>query len=121
MKRIYCSQADKKIAGALARSDGEKEEFPGFVIPADKNPNRAGVIQILGDKAFDEAATIQNLEGVENLLILNAIPFYKPTNKKIYFKKSDLDNWIMRNRRLSKDEVVDRAQSFIDSTKSDTK
>ena len=43
------------------------------------------------------------------------IPFHKPTNKKIYFKKSDLDNWIMQNRKLSNDEIEDRAQSYIDS------
>jgi len=68
---------DKKFVGALARADGDKEEFPEFTIPADKNPNRAGVIQHVGDKAFDEAATIKNLEGVTTLLIINAIPEYQ--------------------------------------------
>ena len=26
------------------------------------------------------------------------IPFYKPRGKKIYFKRSELDNWLLRNR-----------------------
>lgn len=31
------------------------------------------------------------------------IPFYKPNGKKLYFKKSELDTWLLRNRS----EVID--------------
>ena len=41
------------------------------------------------------------------------IPFYKPTNKKIYFKKSDLDAWIKRNRQKSKSEIRKISDSYI--------
>lgn len=35
-----------------------------------------------------------------------AIPYYKPGGKKTFFKKSDLDNWMMRNRLTSLDEIA---------------
>lgn len=74
---VALEMAAKNSVGAIARADGEEEEFPGFVIPADKNPNRAGVAKLLGDKAFDEQETIKNLERVNTLLILNAVPEYQ--------------------------------------------
>lgn len=43
----------------------------------------------------------------------NAIPYYKPNGKKIYFSKSELDNWIMRNPVKSSEEIQKDAESFI--------
>ena len=34
-----------------------------------------------------------------------AIPYYKPNGKLIYFKKSELNDWILRNRVSSVDEM----------------
>ena len=36
----------------------------------------------------------------------NEIPFSKPMNKLIYFKKTDLDAWMLSNRKQSKHEIV---------------
>jgi len=33
------------------------------------------------------------------------IPFYKPEGKKIYFKTEDLNNWMLRNRSASNEEI----------------
>ena len=33
------------------------------------------------------------------------VPFYKPTGKKLLFKKSELNHWIEKSRRDSKSEV----------------
>ena len=33
------------------------------------------------------------------------IPFYRPGTKLIYFKKSDLDAWILSSRESSKSEI----------------
>lgn len=35
-----------------------------------------------------------------------AIPYYKPGGKKTFFKKSDLDCWMMGNRLASFDEIA---------------
>lgn len=33
------------------------------------------------------------------------IPHYKPEGKLIYFKKSELDDWLLRNRQSSNEEL----------------
>ena len=33
------------------------------------------------------------------------IPFFKPEGRKIYFKREDLENWMLRNRQSSNDEI----------------
>jgi len=37
------------------------------------------------------------------------IPHYKPDGKKIYFKTSELENWLLRNKVLSNDEIKSKA------------
>ena len=41
------------------------------------------------------------------------IPFYKPNGKKIYFKREELENWLLRNRSISADEIEQQAEDFI--------
>ncbi len=43
----------------------------------------------------------------------NAIPHYKPNGKKIYFKKEELDTWLLRNRIDSKDEIEQKAVDYL--------
>lgn len=54
------------------------------------------------DKFFDidEAAQYLGLKksSVYNLVYKNKIPFYKPSGKKLYFLKSELDQWITGSR-----------------------
>ncbi|GAA4289521.1 helix-turn-helix domain-containing protein [Aestuariibaculum suncheonense] len=33
------------------------------------------------------------------------IPYYKPTGKNIFFKKSELDDWMLRNRQSTNEEL----------------
>jgi excisionase family DNA binding protein len=33
------------------------------------------------------------------------IPYYKPNKKLIYFKRAELDKWMLSNRQSSKDEL----------------
>lgn len=42
-----------------------------------------------------------------------SIPFYTPTGKKIYFKKSELDEWMNRGRVATNEENESRAQSSL--------
>jgi excisionase family DNA binding protein len=34
-----------------------------------------------------------------------SIPHYSPTGKLIYFKRTELDEWILKNKRCSKEEL----------------
>lgn len=43
----------------------------------------------------------------------NKIPYYKPNGKTIYFKKSELNEWLQRNRVDSIDEAESRAASYV--------
>ncbi len=43
----------------------------------------------------------------------NAIPFYKPNGKKIYFSKAELDKWIMKNPVKSSEEIEQEANRII--------
>ena len=40
-----------------------------------------------------------------------SIPFYTPTGKKIYFKKSELDDWMNSSRVATNDEIESKAQN----------
>lgn len=40
-----------------------------------------------------------------------SIPFYTPTGKKIYFKKSELDEWMNSSRVATNEEVEIMAQN----------
>ena len=42
-----------------------------------------------------------------------SIPFYTPTGKKIYFKKSELDDWMNSSRVATNDEIESMAQSSL--------
>lgn len=39
------------------------------------------------------------------------VPYYKPHGKLIFFKREDLDNWMLQNRHSSKEELEDEAVS----------
>jgi len=40
------------------------------------------------------------------------IPFYKPQGGKIYFKKDEVEAWMLRNRSASLDEIENKAELF---------
>lgn len=42
-----------------------------------------------------------------------SIPFYKPNGKKLYFKRTELDAWLLRNRSASKDEIEQEAANYL--------
>jgi excisionase family DNA binding protein len=41
------------------------------------------------------------------------IGHYKPAGKKIYFRKEDLDAYLLRNRRAAAEEIEQAAASYI--------
>jgi excisionase family DNA binding protein len=48
-----------------------------------------------------------------HLTYKNAIPHYVPTGKKIYFKRSELDSWLLQNRQDAKSEIESRASDYL--------
>jgi excisionase family DNA binding protein len=43
----------------------------------------------------------------------NKIPYYKPSGKVLYFKKVDLENWMLQNRSKTQDEIDAIVQSEL--------
>src|SRR5690554_5725646 len=42
-----------------------------------------------------------------------SIPHYKPNGKKLYFKRSELEGWLLRNRNATRDEIDQRAADYL--------
>ena len=63
---------------------------------------------------FDQGCEYLDLSQshVYKLTSTGGIPHYKPNGKKIYFKRMELDQWLLRNRATPVDEVESKAASF---------
>lgn len=46
-----------------------------------------------------------------------AIPHYKPNGKKIYFNRPELDQWLLRNKIESQDEIEQQAANYLMNAK----
>ena len=42
-----------------------------------------------------------------------SIPHYKPHGKKLYVNRQELDNWLLRNRSNSIDEIEQEAANYL--------
>ncbi|MGJ5642806.1 helix-turn-helix domain-containing protein [Formosa sp. S-31] len=40
------------------------------------------------------------------------IPYYKPENKLIFFRKEELDQWLLRNRQSTQEELEREATKY---------
>lgn len=43
----------------------------------------------------------------------NCIPYYKPNGKKLYFKRTELDQWLLRNRVTTKEEIETQSANYL--------
>lgn len=41
------------------------------------------------------------------------IPFYKPTGRKIFFKRDEIDAWLLRNRIATNEELETAASTYV--------
>lgn len=64
---------------------------------------------------FEEASVYTGLSKshLYKLTSTGGVPCYKPTGKKLYFNKEELDDWMLRNKKLSQDEIDDKAENFL--------
>ena len=52
---------------------------------------------------------------IYNLVYKNKIPFYKPTGKKLLFKKSELNKWIEESRIDTVEEYSEKLENIDNS------
>lgn len=64
---------------------------------------------------FNEACAYLELSQshLYKLTSTGAVPHYKPNGKKIYFQREELDNWLLRNRMISQDEIEQQAADYL--------
>ena len=64
---------------------------------------------------FDEVSVYTGLSKshLYKLTSTGGIPCYKPTGKKIYFDKEEIDEWLLRGKKLSQDEIDDKAEAHL--------
>jgi excisionase family DNA binding protein len=65
--------------------------------------------------SLEEASVYTGLSKshIYKLTSTGGIPCYKPTGKKLYFDKEELDEWMLRGKKLSQDEIDDKAENFL--------
>ena len=65
--------------------------------------------------SFEEAAyyTSMSKSYLYKLTSQNLVPYYKPSGKLIYFDKSELDKWLLKNRNQTKDELETKANTIL--------
>lgn len=64
---------------------------------------------------FAEAAKYLELSHSHLYKLTSAgnIPFYKPNGKKLYFNRAELDEWLLRNRNNTQDEIEQQAADYL--------
>lgn len=50
---------------------------------------------------------------IHKLTSRNVIPHYQPLGKTIYFDRYEIDEWILKNRVSTKEDIVRKANSLI--------
>lgn len=64
---------------------------------------------------FDEAAGFIGISKshLYKLTMVNALPFYRPRGKMIYFERVELENWLLQNRITPADELEAKASTHV--------
>ena len=64
---------------------------------------------------FDEVAAYTGLSKsyLYKLTCSGGIPCYKPQGKHIYFNKSEIDQWLLQNRKATTREIESQAATFV--------
>lgn len=64
---------------------------------------------------IDEVSTYTGLSKLYlyKLTSKNGIPHYKPNGKNVYFKKEEVDNWLLRNRQSTNEELNSEGINYV--------
>lgn len=76
-----------------------------------------GKVETVSQKEFltlEEAALYMGLKknALYKLTHNKQIPHYKPNGKMCYFKRSDIDNWMMSNPVATAEQLADQANGY---------
>ena len=64
---------------------------------------------------FDQAATYIGISKshLYKLTMANALPFYRPRGKMLYFDRIELEKWLLQNRITPADELEAKASTYV--------
>ena len=64
---------------------------------------------------FNEVAIYTGLSKsyLYKLTATGGIPCYKPSGKVLYFNKTELDEWMMQNRKVPSSELETKANTYL--------
>jgi excisionase family DNA binding protein len=64
---------------------------------------------------FNEAALYLEVSHshLYKLTSSNAVPSYKPNGKKLYFNRTELDQWLLSNKQTSSGEIDQQADEYL--------
>ncbi|WP_375605639.1 helix-turn-helix transcriptional regulator [Flavobacterium davisii] len=67
---------------------------------------------------LEEAADFLSLSksAIYKLTSKKEIPFYNPGGKKIFFKRTELENWVLSSKSYSVEEFDDEVTSYLSRT-----
>ena len=73
---------------------------------------------LLGQKEILNLEETSEFTGLSRAYIyklssLGQIPKYKPRNGQLYFKRTEIEAWLLRNKTLSQDEVDLAADQYL--------
>lgn len=65
--------------------------------------------------SFDEVAVYTGLSRshLYKLTSTGGIPCYKPSGKRIYFDRDEVDQWLLRNRKATTAEIDQQASTYL--------
>lgn len=68
--------------------------------------------------SLDEASLFLGLSksAMYKLTSKNELPFYSPGGKKLYFKKTELENWVYQSKVPSVNEMLTETQAYLTRT-----
>lgn len=84
---------------------------------ADKAANRIGYRVAINTKpilTFNEACLYMGMSksALYRITSNKEIPFSKPNGKMIYFKRADVDGWLLSNMSATATELADKAMAY---------
>ncbi len=50
---------------------------------------------------------------IYHLVHYNRIPYSKPNGKYLFFEKSEIDEWLLKNKSLSDDQIKTKAREYV--------
>jgi excisionase family DNA binding protein len=64
---------------------------------------------------FDEACSYSGISKSHMYKLTSGgrIPFYKPGGKLVFFKRSELDEWLLQNRSSTQEELDKIAENWV--------